>query len=120
MEIKAIGPQDHTAISEVYENVFKRKPVWSDQGGFVIYDKEKPIAFSCLGTILHAGPTWIHKEYRGRKLWKVLFEAINNFLTGKLSPGHSVYVFCGSSLTESICKELGLHETPWKVYRKDY
>jgi len=120
LKYRFLKAEDREQLSAIFTAENGQLPEGPTFTAIVAEDPEgKIVGFWGLELMAHAGPLWIHPDYRGTGIWRKLHAALNLIFRG--SPkNHGYYVFSKSPKTDHMFRALGLEETGMKVFRKAF
>lgn len=116
MVFRKVEDTDWPQIIEIFKEEGQKAPDKSTMTGAVCEQNGEIIAFRGVEVMIHAGPLWVRKDYRGKGIWRGLSEVINKWFT----KGTGYYVFSSSPKTDAINRKLGLEDLKLKVFKKEF
>lgn len=119
LHYRVVEERDFAEIDKIYAAEGIVPPTQQFKSGVVATTEAGRIVGYWGFTLLpHAGPLWIHPEYRGMGMWRKLNSALDKELNG--GPGTGYYCLTDSPKTEHIFEEVGMKPSGYKVYRKTF
>lgn len=117
-EIREIRPEEWQKLEPVFRAQGGRLPVPAQSTAAVAMDRDGNIVgFWALQRCWHAGPLWIHPDYRGTGLWRRLHARIVAMFAPK--EGNGFYSFSGEPKVEHMFRELGYRDLGYKLWARE-